>query len=205
MLVVLFAIRVEPTEDFSPIEAPILAETNSGNAIEASLPRVFVNPGGGDLEQLGHFMDSHQAAIVSVLFCCGRAGWRGMWWINPDGRWMRVARQGFRRRWVFIIVEMLVWDIAYCKAWAMSSVGRWVLAHTGLEAVFHGVLLQFQLERLSFRALCVITVVFAWKPGLKLLIFVIDKFQGFSHNVRRWAVEKLCILRKLDLRFLIEP
>jgi hypothetical protein len=79
MLVVLFAIRVNPTEDFSPLEAPILAETNSGKAIEASLPGVFVNPGGGDLEQLGHFMDSHQAAIVSVLFCCGRVEWRGMW------------------------------------------------------------------------------------------------------------------------------
>jgi len=32
----------------------------------------------------------------------------------------------------------------------MSSVGRWVLTHTELEAAVHGLLFQFQLEGLSF-------------------------------------------------------
>jgi hypothetical protein len=33
----------------------------------------------------------------------------------------------------------------------MSSVGRWALTHTELEAAVHGFLLEFQLEGVSFR------------------------------------------------------
>jgi hypothetical protein len=43
----------------------------------------------------------------------------------------------------------------------MSSGRRWVLTHVELEAAVHGVLFQFQLERLSFRAWFVITGVLA--------------------------------------------
>ena len=34
----------------------------------------------------------------------------------------------------------------------MSSVGRWVLTHTELEAAVHVLLFQFELEGLSFRS-----------------------------------------------------
>ena len=34
----------------------------------------------------------------------------------------------------------------------MSSVGRWVLTHTELEAVVHGALLEFLLDGLSFQS-----------------------------------------------------
>jgi hypothetical protein len=44
MLVVLCAIRINPTQNAYWVEAPILAEADSGDAIAAAMTRVLINP-----------------------------------------------------------------------------------------------------------------------------------------------------------------
>ena len=80
----------------------------------------------------------------------------------------------------------------------MSSVRRWVLTHTGLKVAVHGVLLEFQLDGLSFRCSFAIVGVLACKPGLKLFVLAADKFQGFGHNVRRVRIKELCVPVKVE-------
>ena len=60
---------------------------------------------------------------------------------------------------------------------------RWVLTHTGLEAVVHGFLLQFKLDRFSLRDWFVIVYVLASEPGLEFFVLAADQLQGLGHDV----------------------
>jgi hypothetical protein len=62
-----------------------------------------------------------------------------------------------------------------------------------LEAAVHGVLLEFQLDGLSFRCCFAIVGVFARKPGLKLFVLAADKFQGLGHDVGRVRIKELVL------------
>ena len=62
----------------------------------------------------------------------------------------------------------------------------------------HGVLLEFQLDGLSFRCCFAIVGVFARKPGLKLFVLAADKFQGLGHDVGRVRIKELCVLVKVE-------
>jgi hypothetical protein len=75
----------------------------------------------------------------------------------------------------------------------MSSVRRWVLTHTELEAVAHGFLFQVQLKRLSFLAWVLIGAELACKPGLKFPVLAMQQFQDFADNVGWICIKELCV------------
>jgi len=47
-----------------------------------------------------------------------------------------------RHSYALVVDVIFIGITKYCLAQAMSSVGRWVLTHTELEAVVHGFLFQ---------------------------------------------------------------
>jgi hypothetical protein len=65
----------------------------------------------------------------------------------------------------------------------MSSVGRWVLTHTELAAVVHGLSLQFELNRFSLRDWFMIVFLLACEPRLEFFVFAADQLHGLGHNV----------------------
>ena len=56
-----------------------------------------------------------------------------------------------------------------------------------------GFLLQLQLDGLSFQGLFVTIRVLVCKPGLKLLVFAVEKSQDFADDVGRVGIKKLCV------------
>jgi hypothetical protein len=64
----------------------------------------------------------------------------------------------------------------------MSSIGRWVLTPTGLDAAVHGDLFQFQLERRSFRD-CLVVIVTLACPVPELRIFLEQELERFADDI----------------------
>ena len=64
--------------------------------------------------------------------------------------------------------------------------------------MLHGVLLQFQLDGLSFQNCIAIVCVLVCKPRLEVLVFAIEKFQDFADYVGRVGVKELRILVEIE-------
>ena len=68
----------------------------------------------------------------------------------------------------------------------------------------HGVLLQFQLDGLSFQD-CVAPVgALACKPGLKLSVFAIEQFEDFADDVGWVCVEELRVPVEVESDFFLQ-
>jgi hypothetical protein len=62
----------------------------------------------------------------------------------------------------------------------------------------HKVLLQFQLDGLSFQCCFAIAGVLVCKPGLKLSVFPIEQFEYFTNDVGRVCIEEFSVPVQLE-------
>jgi len=55
------ALPLQPSQDVFRSKTPILAQPESGNALQATLAGLLIDPRHRDLKQFGYFLDGKQA------------------------------------------------------------------------------------------------------------------------------------------------
>ena len=68
----------------------------------------------------------------------------------------------------------------------------------------HGVLLELQLDGLSFQDCAALVGALAREPGLKLSVFAIKEFEDFANDVGRVCVEELCVPVEVESDFFLQ-
>ena len=133
-------LAVEEVSQVRRTKAQILAKLDVRQAFVSASPGSLIYPRARNSERCGYFSHSQQR-----LF-------------SPCGEDLSLgAGLGLAARYREKIIPetnhgVLRIQFLTRRARAMSSVGRWVLTYTELEAVVHGALLEFQLEGLSFQS-----------------------------------------------------